>query len=506
MKTLFLLFGFFLSIALSADWDNEQKLTSSDAATYDYFGISVSVDGDYAVIGAWKDDDNAYNSGSAYVFLRSGTTWEEQAKLTPSGAAIEDHIGCSVAIDGDYIVIGAFGDDDNGESSGSAYIFVRSGITWTQQTKITASDGAAFDFFGMSVSISGDYVVIGAQDDDDNGPESGSVYVFHRSGTNWAQQVKITAPDGEAEDRFGYSVSIDGDYAVVGAFGDDDNGDESGSAYVYHRSGTSWSQQAKITASDAAAYNWFSRSVSISEDYLVIGSPWDDDNGVYSGSAYLFHRSGTNWTEQAKIIASDGAADDEFGRDVSIDGDNVVIGACHDDDNGYDSGSAYIFHRSETSWTEQEKITASDGADNDYFGWPVSISGDHVLIGASYDDDNGDDSGSAYIYYNDGVFIEEEQMNMPVNTILLGNVPNPFNLSTMISFDMAQSSSFVTLDIHNSRGQKVKTLISDRLPPGLHSVLWDGKDEDNNPVGSGIYFYKLVAGDYQEVKNMILLK
>jgi len=396
MKTLFLLFGFFLSIALSADWDNEQKLTSSDAATYDYFGISVSVDGDYAVIGAWKDDDNAYNSGSAYVFLRSGTTWEEQAKLTPSGAAIEDHIGCSVAIDGDYIVIGAFGDDDNGESSGSAYIFVRSGITWTQQTKITASDGAAFDFFGMSVSISGDYVVIGAQDDDDNGPESGSVYVFHRSGTNWAQQVKITAPDGEAEDRFGYSVSIDGDYAV--------------------------------------------------------------------------------------------------------------IGACYDDDNGYDSGSAYIFHRSETSWTEQEKITASDGADNDYFGWPVSISGDHVLIGASYDDDNGDDSGSAYIYYNDGVFIEEEQMNMPVNTILLGNVPNPFNLSTMISFDMAQSSSFVTLDIHNSRGQKVKTLISDRLPPGLHSVLWDGKDEDNNPVGSGIYFYKLVAGDYQEVKNMILLK
>ena len=122
MKTLFLLFGFFLSIALSADWDNEQKLTSSDAATYDYFGISVSIDGDYAVISAWKDDDNAYNSGSAYIFLRSGTTWTEQAKLTPSGGAIEDHIGCSVSIDGDYAVIGASHDDDIGSYSGSAYV------------------------------------------------------------------------------------------------------------------------------------------------------------------------------------------------------------------------------------------------------------------------------------------------------------------------------------------------------------------------------------------------
>ena len=128
------------------------------------------------------------------------------------------------------------------------------------------------------------------------------------------------------------------------------------------------------------------------------------------------------------------------------------------------------------------------------------------MIGASYDNDNGAGSGSAYIYNNISVFIEEEQMNIPVNTILLGNYPNPFNPSTTISFDVAQTSFFVTLDIYNIKGQKVKTLISDRLTVGQHSVLWDGKDENNNPVSSGIYFYKLVAGDYQKVKNMILLK
>ncbi|MCK4653795.1 MAG: FG-GAP repeat protein [Candidatus Cloacimonetes bacterium] len=225
-KKLFLLTVFFLSTALSAAWDNEQKLTASDGAEDDHFGHSVSINGDYAVIGAYWDDDNGTNSGSAYIFHKSGTSWSEQAKLIASDGAFVDMFGWSVSIDGDYAVIGAYW-DDNG--SGSAYIFHRSGTTWTEQAKLTASDGADYDYFGSSVSISGDYAVIGANYDD----ESGSAYIFLRSGTIWTQQAKITASDGSDYDLFGSSVSIDGDYTVIGASRDNDNGSESGSAYFY---------------------------------------------------------------------------------------------------------------------------------------------------------------------------------------------------------------------------------------------------------------------------------
>ena len=505
MKKLLLIIVFFLGTALSADWSNEQKLTASDGAAYDYFGNSVSIDGDYAVIGAWQDGDNWSMFGSAYIFHKSGTTWTEQAKITALDGAAEDYFGYSVSISGDYAVIGAYGDDDNGAGSGSAYIFYRSGTTWTQQAKITAPDGVADDRFGCSVSISGDYAVIGAWGKDDNGEDSGSAYIFYRSGTSWSEQAKIIASDGATEDWFGYSVSISGDYAVIGAYYDDDNGYESGSAYIFHRSGTSWTQQAKLTALDAAAYDWFGYSVSISEDYTVIGAHWDDDNGANSGSAYIFLRSGTTWTEQAKITASDGSADDEFGRSVSIDGDYVVVGSCHDDDDGTDSGSAYIFHRSGTSWTQQAKLTASDGAAYDYFGCPVSISGDYALISAHYDDDNGVDSGSAYIYYNDGVFVEEEHVNILDNTILLSNYPNPFNPETTISYQLPEESE-VELTIYNIKGQLVKTLVNEIKPPREHSIIWNGRDDNGNRIASGIYFYKMKTDNHEETKKMILLK
>ena len=236
MKTLFFIFVFFLSTALYSDWGTEQKLTASDGTEDDHFGNSVSIDGDYAVIGAIWDDDA---SGSAYIFHRNGTSWIEQTKLTASDGAPDDRFGSSVSISGDYAVIGAYGGDDILNNRGAAYIFHRSGTNWTQQAKISAYDGAEDDWFGWSVSIDGDYVVIGSVDDDDNGSASGSAYIFHRNGTTWTLQNKITASDGAASDEFGNSVSISGDYAVIGALWDYDNGSGSGSAYVFHRSVTS---------------------------------------------------------------------------------------------------------------------------------------------------------------------------------------------------------------------------------------------------------------------------
>ncbi len=259
------------------------------------------------------DDDAGSESGSAYVFVRSGTTWSQQAKLTAFDAAAIDQFGYSVAISGDTAIVGAYGDDDAGSASGSAYVFVRSGTTWSQQAKLTALDAAASDQFGYSVAISGDTAIVGAYLDDDAGSASGSAYVFVRSGTTWSQQAKLTASDGAASDLFGYSVAISGDTAIVGAYGDDDAGSDSGSAYVFVRSGTTWSQQAKLTALDAAAVDCFGYSVAISGDTAIVGAYLDDDAGSASGSAYVFVRSGTTWSQQAKLTASDGAASDQFG-------------------------------------------------------------------------------------------------------------------------------------------------------------------------------------------------
>jgi len=182
MKKAILMIILLLSSTLFADWENEQKLTASDGAAYDYFGNSISIDGEYAVIGAWKEGASSSMTGSAYIFYNNGSSWSEQLKLTVSDGGVEDFFGYSVSISGDYAVIGAYGDDDNGTNSGSAYIFIRSGTSWTEQVKITASDGVSGDRFGCSVSISGDYAIVGAWGDDNSGIDRGSAYIFYRIG------------------------------------------------------------------------------------------------------------------------------------------------------------------------------------------------------------------------------------------------------------------------------------------------------------------------------------
>ncbi len=376
-------------------WAEQNKLLASDSTAHDLFGGSVSISGDYAIVGATNAE---YLRRSAYILKRDGASWVEQAKLTTSGGSRVDVFGCSVSISGDYAIVGASKDYDNGDNSGAAYIFKRDGTSWSQQAKLTASDGAPEDSFGRSVSISGRYAIIGAIGDDDKGGNSGSAYIFRRDGAGWSQQAKLTASDGDRLDCYGGSVSISGDYVIVGAYNDDDNGGGSGSAYVSKRDGTSWSQQAKLTASDPAPVDFFGWSVSINGDYAVVGAFRDDDKGPDSGSAYIFKRDATSWNQQAKLIASDGTYGDYFGRSVSISGDYAIIGADGDDDNGGNSGSAYIFQRDATSWIEQDKLIASDGAQLDNFGCAVSISGDYAVAGAYQDDDNGSSSGSIYIF------------------------------------------------------------------------------------------------------------
>ena len=381
------------------DRNDVQELFASDGATGDRFGYSVSIDGDYALIGASHDENNGYVSGSAYIFKRDGTVWTEQSKLLPSDGDDNDCFGGSVAIDGDYAIIGASHDDDNGDYSGSAYIFKRDGTVWNEQSKLLSSDGKEDQTFGCSVAIDGDYALIGAVGDDDNGDYSGSAYIFKRDGTVWTEQSKLLPSDGEDNECFGVYVSINGDYAIIGA-GGDDNGYRSGSAYIFKRNGIVWTEQSKLLPSDGEEYEYFGMYVSINGQYALIGAWGDDDNGDRSGSAYIFKRDGNIWTQQVKLLPSDGEAYGYFGFSVSIKGDYAIIGGYGDKDNGKNAGSAYVFKRNGTTWSRHVKLLAPDGIEDDCFGWSVSIDGDNAIIGAIGTDGYEPGSGSAYVFKN----------------------------------------------------------------------------------------------------------
>jgi len=380
---------FFISMELQAQPLNEtQKVIASDGAAEDDFGLSVDISGDYAIVGADSDDDGDFSTGSAYIFKRDLMgNWNEVQKLTASDAQFNDLFGTSVSISGDYAIVGAERDSDNGLFSGSAYIFKRDAMgNWNEVQKLIASDGAFRDFFGTSVSISGNYAIVGANEDGDNGEQSGSAYLFEMDANgNWNQVQKLTASDGGGIDQFGISVSISSssERAIIGAYRNTNSAFQSGAVYVFDRGFMgNWNETQKLTASDGTENAFFGWSVSISDsgDMAIIGAEREGfPNGP--GAAYIFKRSvlaasaDSHWMEVQKLTASDGAGDDRFGSSVSISEDLVVIGAFVDDDDGSGSGSAYIFERRPIGkWNEIHKLTASDAEAADLFGFSVSIS------------------------------------------------------------------------------------------------------------------------------------
>ena len=391
------------TLAFAYDWTaatQQQQLTGSTTAS-DSYGYSVSIDGDTAIVGAVFENNS---QGAAYVYTRSGTTWSQQQKLTASDAQNSDRFGCDVEIDGDTVVIGAQLDDSQ---AGAAYVFTRSGTTWSQQQKLVASTRINYDQFGGAVAINGDTIVVGALFEDSGGSNSGTAYVFTRSGTTWSQQQKIQASDAQAADRFGYTVCIDGDTVVAGATYEDAGGTEAGAAYVYTRSGTTWTQQQKLVASDAQAGDKFGIDVAISGNTIVVGAVEEDTGGSNAGAAYVFTRSGTTWTQQQKLVASDAAVDDYFGKHVAIEGDTIAVGAYGE--GGNNVGAAYIFTRSGTTWTQQAKLIASDAQGSDYFGWSVDISGNTVVVGAWGEDTEGSSAGAVYSFTRSGTTWTQQQ-------------------------------------------------------------------------------------------------
>ena len=366
----------------------QAELTASDGQAYDDFGCSVALCGETALVGADEKTVGTQNgAGAAYVFTCSGTTWTQQAELTASDGQAYDDFGCSVALCGETAIVGADGHTVGTQNgAGAAYVFTCSGTTWTQQAELTASDAQADDQLGCAVALSGETALVGA-DEKTVGTQNGAgaAYVFTCSGTTWTQQAELTASDAQADDQLGCAVALSGETALVGA--DEktvgtQNG--AGAAYVFTCSGTTWTQQAELTASDAQADDQLGCAVALSGETALVGADEKTvgtQNGA--GAAYVFTCSGTTWTQQAELTASDGQAYDDFGCSVALCGETAIVGADgHTVGTQNGAGAAYVFTCSGTTWTQQAELTASDAQADDQLGCAVALSGETALVGA----------------------------------------------------------------------------------------------------------------------------
>lgn len=393
-----------------------QKLLASDSLGGDNFGtaVAISTDGNTAIVSAYGESTspNFYN-GASYIYVKSGSTWIEQAKLLASDRENSDQSGASVDIsdDGNTVIIGVpYESTSPNTSQGSAYIFTRSGSTWTEQAKLVGLQ--TYSNFANSVSISGDgnKAVIGSPGEDTgSGTDSGAARVFTRSGSTWTLQATILASDIEAQDEFGFSVAISGDGSTI-AIGspseDSAPNSTNGAAYVYTYSGSAWVEEAKLLASDRANYDRFGQSVSISGDgnTILVGSPWEGTQPAFNenGAAYVFTRVGSTWTQEDKLVDSEKTSYVNFGLNVALssDGNTALLGSYTESFGNLNNlGAMLVFTRSSSIWTKQQKLFASDIA-NDNFGRAMSISGDGntILAGASSKDETDNDNGAAYIF------------------------------------------------------------------------------------------------------------
>ncbi len=358
--------------------EEEIKLSASDGASGDQFGWSVAVDGGLVVVGSWLDDDLGTNSGSVYVF--DAGSGAQLSKLVADDGAQGDVFAVSIDIADGIIVVGARNNDDDGTDSGSAYIF--DALSGVQVAKLLADDASVDDRFGRSVAVGGGVVAVGSPLDDDFGSNSGSVYLYDAS--SGVQMMKILPDDGEAGDRFGFSVEIDNGVLAVGAYHDNEHGQNSGSVYFFDL--VSGSQLAKISPDDGAGEDVFGRSIAMSDGVIVVGAA-GDDNGVDFGSAYLFDVS--SGLQIAKLLPDDGAAGDSFGGSVSIGQGVVAVGALFSQ---VGTGGAYLFDAG--TGVQTNKLAQSDGFFGDFFGSSVSVNNGLVVVGALGDDG----VGAAFVF------------------------------------------------------------------------------------------------------------
>lgn len=377
---------------LSAQEAGEEgiKITSNTSKNQDNFGKSVALHGEYSVVGAWTEDEKGPEAGAAYIYIRNGDSSQLVKKLTASDGGAFHNFGSKVAMQGDYIIVSAQGNDD---FAGAVYVYYRNeGGTdnWGEVQKLMAKDRRSGDYFGTSLAINNDQIAIGAYGVDDKGRSSGAVYTYQLNGAAWSATGKVSDNEGAANDRFGSSVAIDEQTLIVGASRDN----KAGSIVIFEKAGDDWKQSLKIFASDGKAMDRFGNSISLDKNRLAVGADCVDG---FMGAVYLFERNlggSNNWGELAKIQAEDGDVNDHFGKSISLSGEYLLIGS---EGHEMGMGATYLFRKDkdgENSWGMANKMSAVDGSPRDLFGASVALSGEDILIGA-YQSNN---IGGAYTF------------------------------------------------------------------------------------------------------------
>jgi hypothetical protein len=431
---------------------------ASNADLGDQFGETISLSGDTLAVGASGEDSNApgingdqsnnvaYASGAAYVFVRSGARWTQQAYIKASNPSASNFFGPSVSLSGDALAVGCIHESGVAIESGAVYVFVRSGATWTQQALLRPSNTSTRAHFGASVALSGGKLAVGVPDESGVASQSGAVYVFERSGTTWPQKAYIKAPNPHASDHFGASVALSGETLVVGATGESSaatgiGGDQmdtsargAGAVYVFQEIAGTWPLQAYIKASNTGPDDIFGASVSVSGDELAVGAPEEgsaamgvngaqgDNSAAGAGATYVFVRNASVWAQQAYLKASNTRVNGHFGSSVALVGDTVAVSAPGDssaskglngdqsDGAASDAGAVYVFTRNGTTWSQQAFVKASNTDAGDRFGRAVALTADTLAVGASgeassssgingkQDDNSAGGAGAVYVF------------------------------------------------------------------------------------------------------------
>lgn len=385
------------ALDLAAVVNLQAALTAPTPAAYDFFGSSMAVSGNTALVGAFnRTVKGGVRAGAVYVYTRSGATWSRQATLVAKDAADFDYFGYSVALSGDTALVGAYGKTVGGlNAAGAAYVFTRSGTTWTQQAELLDPNPVQYEEFGASVALSCDTALIGAPWKDGTYSRAGTAFVFTRTGTAWSQQAELLRSDTANYDYFGQSVALSGDTALVGTWG---KNVFVGAAYVFTRSGTTWTQQAELSDTGTDAFGW---SVALSPNTALVGARMTNVGSADSaGAAYVFTRAGTTWTKQAKLTAADAASDAEFGSSVALLGDSAVVGAWRKTVLGHpQAGASYVFSRQGTTWSARAELRDPNAAADDQFGCSVALSDTTMFSGADQRTVSGQaQAGAAYVY------------------------------------------------------------------------------------------------------------
>lgn len=470
--------GLFVSLLVTSTAQAQcetQVLFASDATAGDAFGYGADLEGDLLALGAIGQDvacptNPLCQSGAVYMFRRTAGVWAEEAKLSHSDGAARDEFGHDIAISGNRVIIGA-----HKKGTGAAYVYTYDGATWGDERKLLGTGLLDNFHFGHSVGMDGDVAVIGTMRDNHAGFETGSAFVFRYMGGTWVEQAKLTGSNSALGDRFGRSSDLDGDYIAIGAHLHDGVGADSGSAYVFERddngtpgdfSDDTWPEVAALTPSDPEAGGYFGRSVDINGNIMIVGSSLSSTGGVQMGAAYIFFRGGGGWVQVQKLVPSDGVHESRFGISVSLDGNYAIIGASGDDDAGNNSGASYIFTRTPAGYFETGKLVGSSVGAEDQSGneTGVHVEGTTALYTARFNSVGGQFAGSAYIYELADCLGNNYCSTSP-NSVGSGAVMHPAGLQSI--------------------GDNTFTLVSSGAIPNKVGLFFYGPNQIDVPLGDG---------------------